>query len=209
MVYSRSIEEHWDHLERALERLRQAKLYGRLHKCEFLKDKLDNLGFEVSANGVNASPEKVKAILDWPRPQTVHDIRSFLGLASYYRKFIRGFSQIAKPLTDLTREKKTWCWGDAEQNSFTALKVGMATAPVLRLPDFEKQFVVTTDASDVVIGAILEQDFGSGLHPVAFASGKLNATEILYSAYERELLGIVWAISQWKHYFQGPHPIII
>ena len=209
LVYSRSVEEHWDHLERALERLRQAKLYGRLHKCEFLKDKVDYLGFEVSANGVNASPEKVKAILDWPRPQTVHDIRSFLGLASYYRKFIRGFSQIAKPLTDLTREKKTWCWEDAEQNSFTALKVAMATAPVLRLPDFEKQFVVTTDVSDVVIGAILEQDFGSGLQPVAFASRKLNATEIRYSAYERELLGIVWAIGQWKHYFQGPHPIII
>ena len=209
LVYSRSVEEHWDHLRRALEKLRQAKLYGRLHKCEFLKDKVDYLGFEVSANGVNASPEKVKAILDWPRPQTVHDIRSFLGLASYYRKFIRGFSQIAKPLTDLTREKKTWCWGDAEGNSFTALKVAMATAPVLRLPDFEKQFVVTTDASDVAVGAILEQDFGSGLQPIAFASRKLNATEIRYSAYERELLGIVWAIGQWKHYFQSPHPIVI
>ena len=128
----------------------------------------------------------MKAILDWPCPQTVHDIRSFLGLASYYRKFIWGFLQIAKPLTDLTREKKTWCWEDAEQNSFTALKVAMATAPILRLPDFEKQFVVTTDASDVAIRAILEQDFGLGLQPVAFASRKLNATEIRHSAYERE-----------------------
>ena len=209
LIYSRSIEEHWDHLQRALEKLRQARLYGRLHKCEFLKDKVDSLGFEVSANGINASPEKVKAILDWPRPQTVHDVRSFLGLASYYRKFIRGFSQIAKPPTDLTREKMTWCWGDAEHNSFTALKVAMATAPVRRLLDFEKQFVVTTDTSDVAVGTILEQDFGSGLQPVAFASRKLNSTEIHYSAYERELLGIVWAISQWKHYFQGPHPIVI
>ena len=165
-----------------------------MHKCEFLKDKVDYLGFEVSANGVNASPEKVKAILDWPRPQTVHDIRSFLGLALYYRKFIWGFSQIAKPLTNLTKEKKTWCWEDAEQNNFTALKVAMATAPVLRLSDFEKQFVVTTDASDVAVGAILEQDFGSGLQLVVFASRKLNATEIRYSAYERELLGIMWAI---------------
>ena len=191
LVYCRSVEEHWDHVERALERLRQAKLYGRLHKCEFLKDKVDYLGFEVSANGANASPDKVKAILEWPRPQTVHDIRSFLGLASYYRKFIRGFSQIAKPLTDLTREKKTWCWGDAESDSFTALKVAMATAPVLHRPDFEKQFVVRTDASDVAVGAILEQDLGSGLQPVAFASRKLNSTEIRYSGYERELLGIV------------------
>ena len=136
--------------------MRQAKLYGRLHKCEFLKDKVDYLGLEVSEDGVNASPEKVKAILDWPRPMTVHDIRSFLGLASYYCKFIQGFSQIAKPLIVLTREKVTWCWGDAEGNYFTVLKVAMATAPVLRLPDFEKQFIVTTDASDVVVGAILE-----------------------------------------------------
>ena len=146
-----------------MEKLRQAKLYGRLHECEFLKNKVDYLGFEVSADGANASPEKVKAILDWPRPQTVHDIRSFLGLVSYYRKFIRGFSQIAKPLTDLTWEKMTWCWGDAENNSFTALKVEMPSAPVLHLPDFEKQFVVATDASDVAVGAILKQDFGSGL----------------------------------------------
>ena len=148
-------------------------------------------------------------ILDWPRPQTVHDVRSFLGLALYYCKFIQGFSQIAKPLTDLTREKKTWCWEDAEQNSFTALKVAMATTPVLRLPDFEKQFVVTIDVSDIAAGAILEQDFGSGLQPVAFASHKLNSTEIRYSTYEQELLGIVWAIAQWKHYFQGPDPIIM
>ena len=151
----------------------------------------------------------MKAILDWPRPQTTHDIRSFLGLASYYRKFIRGFSQIAKPLTDLTRDKVVWRWGDTEQNSFLVLKAAMATTPVLRLPDFELQFVVMTDAGDVAIGAILEQDFGSGLQPTAFSSWKLNAIEIHYSAYERELLGIVWAIGHWKHYFQGPHPIVI
>ena len=178
LIYSCSIEEHWDHLRIALDRLRRAKLYGRLHKCEFLKDKVDYLGFEVSQDGIHASPEKVKAVLDWPRLQSVHDIRSFLGLASYYRKFIKGFSQLAKPLTDLTREKIAWRWGDAEANSFTALKVAMSTAPVFRLPDFEKQFVVTTDASDVAVGAILEQNLGSGLQPIAFASQKLNATEI-------------------------------
>ena len=122
---------------------------------------------------------------------------------------MRGFSQLAKPLTDLTRAKVDWKWGDTEENSFLALKVAMATSPVLCLPDFERQFVVTTDASDVAIGAILEQDFGSGLQPIAFSSRKLNATEIRYSAYERELLGIVWAIGQWKYYFQGPHPIVI
>ena len=209
LVYSRSVGEHWGHLKCAFDRLRRAKLYARLHKCEFLKDKVDYLGFEVGRDGIRTSPEKVRAILDWPRPLSVHDIRSFLGLASYYRKFIRGFSQLAKPLTDLTKEKNAWQWEKREEQSFLALKAAMATAPVLRLPDFERQFVVTTDASDVAIGAILEQDFGSGLQPIAFSSRKLNPTEIRYSAYERELLGIVWAIGQWKHYFQGPHPILI
>ena len=105
LIFSRSIEEHWDHLNTALEKLCRSKLYGRLHKCEFIKDKVDYLGFEVSTEGIHASPEKVKAVLDWPRLQSVHDVRSFLGLASYYRKFIKGFSQLAKPLTDLTRDK--------------------------------------------------------------------------------------------------------
>ena len=209
LIYSRSEEEHWEHLAHALEKLRRAKLYGRLHKCEFLKDKVDYLGFEVAHDGIRTSPEKVRAILDWPRPLSVHDVRSFLGLASYYRKFIKGFSQLAKPLTDLTRDKIVWSWGNSQEQSFTSLKVAIATAPILRLPDFERQFVITTDASDVAIGAILEQDFGTGLQPIAFASRKLNPAEIRYSAYERELLGIVWAIGQWKHYLQGPHPIII
>ena len=153
--------------------------------------------------------KKVKAVVNWPRPQSVHDIRSFLGLASYYRRFIHGFSQIAGPLTELTRSKAKWHWDDAQENSFLALKISLATAPVLRLPDFDHQFVVTTDASDVAIGAILQQDVGMGLQPIAFASRKLQQAEIRYSAYERELLGIVWALGQWKHYFQGPHPIII
>ena len=122
---------------------------------------------------------------------------------------MRGFSQLAKPWTDLTRAKVDRKWGNTEENSFLALKAAMATSPVLHLPVFERQFVVTTDASDVAIGAILEHDFGSNLQPIAFSSQKLNATEIRYSAYERELLGIVWEIGQWKHYFQGPHPIIM
>ena len=124
-----------------------------------------------------------------------------MGLASYYRKFIRGFSQIARPLTDLTRAGITWDWNDREEQSFLLLKVALATAPVLRLPNFDRQFVVTTDANDVSVGAILEQDFGYGLQPVAFAPRKLNKAEIRYSAYERELLGIVWALGEWRHYF--------
>ena len=185
-------------------------MYGRLHKCEFLKDKVDYLGFEVSSQGVHASPDKVRAIVEWPRPKDVHDVRSFLGLASYYRKFIRGFSEIARPLTDLTRAAKEFDWKEPQQSAFIRLKMALATAPILLLPDFDRPFVITTDASDAAVGAILEQNQGRGLQPVAFASRKLNSTEMRYSAYERELLGIVWALGQWRHYIeQSPHKVVI
>ena len=148
-------------------------------------------------------------MIEWPRPKSVHDVRSFLGLASYYRSFVRGFSEMARPLTELTRAGVEWKWSTSQHQAFNRLKLALTTAPVLRLPDFERQFVVTTDASDAAVGAILEQDFGNGLQPVAFASRKLNGAEMRYSAYERELLGIVWALAQWKHYFRGLHSVVI
>ena len=209
LIFSTSLEEHWAHLRWALTRFRDAKLYGRLHKCEFLKDQVEYLGFEVGPRGIQASPGKVWAIIDWPRPKSVHDVRSFLGLASYYRRFVRGFSELAKPLTQMTKQGVEWDWSEAQHRAFNRLKLALTTAPVLRLPDFDRQFVVTTDASDAAVGAILEQDFGKGLQPVAFASRKLNGAEMRYSAYERELLGIVWALAQWKHYCRGPHSVII
>ena len=145
LVFSKSVEENWEHLKIALEGLREAKLFGRIHKCEFLKTRVDYLGYEVSEQGIHASPEKVKAVVNWPKPQTVHDVRSFLGLASYYRRFIHGFSQISGPMTELTRSSAQWRWEKAREESFLALKIALATAPVLRLPDFDHQFVVTTD----------------------------------------------------------------
>ena len=209
LIFSQSMEEHWEHLRWALTRLREAKLYGRLHKCEFLKDQVEYLGFEVSPRGIQASPGKVRAIIEWPRPKSVHDVRSFLGLASYYRRFVRGFSEMARPLTQMTKHRVEWDWSEAQHRAFNRLKLALTTAPVLKLPDFDRQFVVTTDASDAAVGAILEQDFGNGLQPVAFANRKLNDAEMRYSAYERELLGIVWALAQWKHYCRGPHAVII
>ena len=153
--------------------------------------------------------ERSELVIEWPRPKSVHDVRSFLGLASYYRRFVRGFSEMARPLTELTRAGVEWKWSTSQHQAFNRLKLALTTAPVLRLPDFERQFVVTTDASDAAVGAILEQDFGNGLQPVAFASRKLNGAEMRYSVYERELLGIVWALAQWKHYFRGLHSVVI
>ena len=110
LIFSRNLDEHWKHLRWALEKLREAKLYGRLHKCEFLKDQVDYLGFEVSPGGIKASPRKIRVVIEWPRPKSVHDVRSFLGLASYYMRFMRGFRKMARPLTELTRVGVEWKW---------------------------------------------------------------------------------------------------
>ena len=137
LIFSRNMDEHWQHLQWALEQLRKAKLYGRLHKCKFLKDQVDYLGFEVSPRGIQASPEKVKAIIEWPRPKSVHNVRSFLGLASYYKRFVRGFSEMACPLMALTRARVEWDWSQAQHQAFNSLKLALKTAPVLKFPDFE------------------------------------------------------------------------
>ena len=139
---------------------------------------------------------KVRAVAEWPTPTSVKDVRSFLGLASFYRKFIRHFSEIAAPLTDLTKKGRAevWSpevWGEKEDAAFTNLKLAMVTTPVLQLLDFDREFTVTTDASEVSVGAILQQDFGRGLQPLCYDGRKLNPVECRYSAYERELLGIV------------------
>ena len=208
LIFSQTLQEHISHIRQALEKLREAKLYARLHKCSFFQEQVEYLGFDVSARGVSPSPAKVRAVVEWPRPQTVKDVRSFLGLAGFYRRFIKNFSLKARPLTDLTKEKTVWEWKEKEEKAFLDLKKSLVIAPVLHMPNFDLEFVVTTDASLVAVGAILEQDFGNGMQPVAFASRKLNPAETRYSAYERELLGIVWAIGQWRHYLEGRHFVI-
>ena len=180
LIYSTTIEEHFEHMRAVLDRLRKAKLYGRLHKCEFIKEEVEYLGFQVSADGVKASYDKVKAIAEWPIPGVVRDVRAFLGLASFYRKFIRHFSAIASPLTNLTKDRVKWRFDKEETQAFLQLKAALINAPVLRLPDFDRPFVVTTDANLVSVGAILEQDFGHGLQPVAYESKKLSSAEQRY-----------------------------
>ena len=130
-------------------------------------------------------------MVEWPTPRNVKDVHSFLGLTGFYRKFVRGFSQKARPLTELTKDKTPWKWKSAQPEAFKKLKGSLISAPILHMPGFNRPFVFTTDASLVDVGAILEQDFGNGLQPVAVDSRELTSTEMRYSAYERELLGIV------------------
>ena len=210
LIYGRTIEEHEQHIRAVLDRLRAEKFFGRIKKCDFHQIEVEYLGFEVGAYGVKPSLSKVRAVAEWPRPTSVKDMRSFLGLASFNRKFIRHFSEIAVSLTDLTKKgrAKVWSsevWVEKEDAAFTNLKLAMVTAPFLQLPDFDHEFTMTTDASEVSVRAILQQDFGRGLQPLCYDSRKLNPAECRYSAYERELLGIVWAVGKWRHYLAGSH----
>ena len=138
LIYSRTKEDHLQHIKAVLDKLRSEKFFGRLAKCDFFRTEVEYLGFDVGKDGLKPSLSKVKAIINWPTPKTVTNVRSFWGLCSFYRKFIRWFSEIAAPLTNLTKKNKPWFWGDQEENAFNGLKKAMVTAPVLQLPDFQE-----------------------------------------------------------------------
>jgi hypothetical protein len=147
----------------------------------------------ISRRGIEASPDKIKAIQEYPVPKTVKEVQGFLGLASYYRKLVQGFAQIAKPLTQLTRKDKKFDWNPQCQNAFDELKHILSTTLVLTYPDFKLPFILTTDASKIAVAAVLCQVQEGIERPIAYASRQLNSAEQAYSASELELLPVVWA----------------
>jgi hypothetical protein len=157
LVYSRTEAEHVEHLRIVLQILRDRQLYAKLDKCEFWLSQIHFLGHVVSRDGVAVDPSKVEAVLQWERPKNVTEIRSFLGLAGYYRRFIVGFAKIASPLTKLTRKAVRFVWNEACEASFQELKKRLTTAPVLALPDDQGGFVVYSDASLIGLGCVLMQ----------------------------------------------------
>lgn len=203
LIYSKTYEEHFRHVKLVLDKLRQEKLYAKLSKCEFFRSEVEFLGHRVGADGVRMLEDKVKAIIDWPVPSKVGDVRSFLGLAGYYRKFIKDFSSIAAPLTELQKDQVKWEWGDKQQTAFDTLKNAIRTDPVLILPNPELPYIVQTDASGFATGAVLMQDQGSGLQPIAFLSKKMIDAETRYPPHEQELLAIIEALRSWRHYLHG------
>ena len=155
LVYSRTREEHVQHLRSILSRLRSEKFYGRLAKCDFFRTEVEYLGFDVGAYGIKPLLSKIRAIAEWPTPECTRDVRSFVGMTNSYRKFVSWFSETASPLTDLTKKDRKFEWGPKKEEAFERLKTALVSAPVLQLPDFDREFTVTTDASEVSVGGIL------------------------------------------------------
>ena len=203
LIYSRDEQEHDKHLTLVLQLLRQHKLYAKLSKCELYKVSISFLGHTLSAEGVHMETSKVDAIQEWPAPMTISDLRAFLGLAGYYRRFIAFFSAIALPLTALLKKDKAYVWNDEAERAFKKLKWAVQHAPVLVTPRQDLDFVVTTDASGFAIGASLSQDSGEGLRPCAFMSKKMIPAERNYPVHEQELLAIICALKEWRHHLHG------
>ena len=203
LIYSDSPEEHAEHIRKVLDLLRKNKLYCKESKCEFFKTEVAFLGHVISGEGVKADPRKVQAVVDWPQPENVKQVRSFLGLANYYRRYVARFSKIAAPMTKLTKKNVPFKWTSDQTESFEALKDALTTAPVLKNPEFGMPFKVTCDASDVAVGAVLSQQTPEGERPVAFLSTTLTDTERRWPTHDRELYAVVSALHRWRHYVEG------
>jgi len=199
LVYSKTEEEHRVHLRRVLETLRKHQLKAKFSKCHFWRSEVRFLGHVVSAQGISVDPAKVAAVQDWRRPRNATDIRSFLGLAGYYRKFIQNFSSIAAPLTALTRKDVNFVWDAKCEGAFVKLKECLTSAPVLVLPEGSEGFTVYTDACGTGLGAVLMQKG----KVVAYGSRQLKTHEKRYATHDLELAAIVFALKIWRHYLLG------
>ncbi|KAL4346612.1 hypothetical protein GQ457_17G009440 [Hibiscus cannabinus] len=200
LVYSENLGDHLQHLKAVLEILRSNRLYAKRSKCSFGASAVDYLGYIISGGQISMENSKVKCIKEWPAPKSVKDLRGFLGLSGYYRRFIRGYGGIAKPLTDLLK-KGAWKWTYMEQEAFERLKGALQEAPVLALPDFNEEFIVETDASALGVGAVLVQKG----KPLAFFSKGLGVQHQGLSIYEKEMLAALLAVKKWSPYLLGRH----
>ena len=210
LIYSANIDQHTEHVEKVLQKLREHRLYAKASKCEFVKDTVEFLGHQICGNGLTPTEAKLQAIRDWATPQNVTDVRSFLGFTNYYRRYIRNYSDIAGPLTDLTKKDMAWQWGPYQKNAFAAMKEAFCRAPILIFPDPKLPYTISTDASGTGAGGALLQDQGEGLRPIAFLSRRLKPTEQRYSAYERELAAMAYCLQSWRHYVEGcPGGVVI
>ncbi|MCH81106.1 RNA-directed DNA polymerase (Reverse transcriptase), partial [Trifolium medium] len=198
LIYSKDWDSHIKHLKEVLSLLNDHKLVANRKKCSFAQKSVEYLGHLITGEGVACDPNKVISVVQWPQPRNVKGVRGFLGLTGYYRKFIKDYGKIAKPLTELTK-KDSFKWNEQAQLAFEKLKDRLTTAPVLALPDFSKSFLIECDASGTGLGAILMQD----KKPIAYFSKALGMRNLAKSTYEKELMAVVLAIQHWRPYLLG------
>jgi hypothetical protein len=199
LISSRTTEEHDEHLHLVLQCLREHRLYGKLSKCSFYQSRIHYLGHVISDEGIVVDPAKVEAIMEWPAPMNVTEVHSFMGLAGYYRRFVEGFSKIANPITKLQKKNKKFVWTEKCAEAFRRLKELLTTAPILKVPDMDANFLVCTDASKEGLGGVLMQDE----RVIAYISRKMRRHEENYATHDLELLAIVYALKVWRHYLIG------
>jgi hypothetical protein len=204
LVYSKTYEEHVQHVRHVLTALRDADLRIKAEKTEFHKQEVKFLGYIVSREGLKMDSKKIEAITSWPKPTTVKEVQSFLGFANFYRQFIKDYSKIAAPLTNLTKKDLVFEWTLEAEQAFQELKTSFSTEPILVIFDPKKPVTVETDASDKAIGACLSQpDDKAKLRPVAYLSRKMAPAELNYEVHDKELLAIVEAFRHWRVYLEG------
>jgi ribonuclease HI len=198
-IYFKNEEEHEEHLRLVLQKLREHELYAKFSKCEFWLKEVSFLGHIITNGDIAVDPSKVSDVLKWEAPRTVSEIRSFLGLTGYYRRFIEGFSKIVKPLTTLLEKDREFKWTSSCQSSFEELKKRLTTTPVLVMPDLRKSFDIYCDASQQGLGCVLMQEG----HVIAYASRQLRKHELNYPTHDLELAAVVHALKIWRHYIMG------
>lgn len=203
LIYSKTLEEHEEQVKKVLQRLREINLFAKGEKCEFHREEVEFLGFIINHDGIVMDPKKVQTVLDWPTPKKVKDVQAFLGFANFYRRFIRDFAKQSAPLTRLTRKDTSFVWSEECQLAFDSLKAAFTSADLLRYFDPAKPIIIETDASDFAIAAILSQPSEDTLHPVAFYSRKMDPAELNYEIHDKEMLAIVAAFKEWRHYLEG------
>ncbi|GJT72952.1 hypothetical protein Tco_1032238 [Tanacetum coccineum] len=199
LIYSKSKKEHEEHLRQILKLLKKEELYAKFSKCEFWISRVQFLGHVIDCRGIHVDPAKIESIKDWASPKTPTEIRQFLGLAGYYRRFIEGFSKIAKSMTKLTQKGVKFDWGDKQEAAFQLLKQKLCSAPILALPEGSEDFIAYCDASKKGLGAVLMQRE----KVISYASRQLKIHEKNYTTHDLELGAVVFALKMWRHYLYG------
>ena len=198
LIHSNSWEEHLQHVKFVLNILRSHNLFLKREKCQFGQTQIKYLGHLIDVEGVSVNPQKVAAMMEWPKPKTPKALRGFLGLTGYYRKFIRNYGKIVSPLTNMLK-KDSFAWTSASERAFQDLKEAITQAPLLALPNFANAFVVECDASRSRVGGVLMQE----RQPIVFFSQALQGRNLLLSTYDKEMLALVLVVQKWRPYLLG------